>query len=434
MTFCKKVILLISLVVFVPLNLYAETPQEKCNSISPYYGYHFNQMEIDALLAQWTPLHKDWILERKLFKRTREQLDTMLHFDFAKDVRRINLCGADLRGLDLSKRDLSIANLAYANLAGANLDYTNLIKTSLYHADLSNTQLSVSNLSDANLIEANLTGARIYKTLLSNADLYNANLSESKFYPSPSSIPDPLGLVPTLMKREILFKNVDYYDAALDTFSPILPLLRNEYKKRGMREAERIITYLIQIRVEQTHWQKGGLKQISSGLNWLFFNVPTQYGLHPQRALTFLLNSVLFFTLIYWFALRVDSKHNQFRIVWASKIQTSNSRRGISKGSKPSVMDIQQPLRFRRAETGLLHNIVIELKILRVAFYFSVITAFQMGWRQYNIGEWIGKLQTRAFTLQISRGWIRSVSGFQSLMNLYLLAIWMVTQFGRPFD
>lgn len=30
-------------------------------------------------------------------------------------------------------------------------------------------------------------------------------------------------------------------------------------------------------------------------------------------------------------------------------------------------------------------------------------------------------------------GWARTVSGFQSLLSVYMLALWVLTYFGRPF-
>ncbi|MEK7991215.1 MAG: pentapeptide repeat-containing protein [Thiotrichaceae bacterium] len=424
--------------IFICLNVYAESLpdlaaqdlQKKCGAAPPYYGHKFSQTEIDALLKQWIPLHQAWIEEHLVLKKSREELDTIIHFPFAKDLRRINLCGADLSELDLSKYDLSVANFAHANLESTSFKYSNLIKTNFNNANLSKADFFIANLSDATLVNANLVGAHLFKTLLSNTVFYNANLSETIFFPSPSALPDPLGLVPTLNNREELFKNVRYYDVGLATFSPILTLLRKEYHARGMRDAERIITYLIQIKLEESGWRKGGLKRVASVLSWLFFNVTTEYGANPQKALYIFLMSILLFTIFYWIALRIDSKHNQFQIVWESKPQTSNAQRGVFKGTKDLIY---QPLYFQRNQCGFIKFLRLELKILRIAFYFSLITSLQISWSEYNVAEWIRKVQSRDFTLQIQRGWIRSVSGFQSIMNLYLLTIWILTQFSRPF-
>lgn len=65
--------------------------------------------------------------------------------------------------------------------------------------------------------------------------------------------------------------------------------------------------------------------------------------------------------------------------------------------------------------------------------YFSVFSAFSVGWKDINVGYWIQRLQRNEHTLG-ANGWVRTVSGIQSLISMYLLAIWMLTYFGRPFE
>lgn len=66
------------------------------------------------------------------------------------------------------------------------------------------------------------------------------------------------------------------------------------------------------------------------------------------------------------------------------------------------------------------------------ALYFSVLSAFNMGWRDLNVGSWIAKVQSEEYSLRAT-GWVRSVSGVQALISIFLLAQWALTQFGRPF-
>ena len=46
---------------------------------------------------------------------------------------------------------------------------------------------------------------------------------------------------------------------------------------------------------------------------------------------------------------------------------------------------------------------------------------------------WLARLQTREYTLRAT-GWVRVVAGLQSLLSIYLIAIWVLTYFGRPFQ
>ena len=71
--------------------------------------------------------------------------------------------------------------------------------------------------------------------------------------------------------------------------------------------------------------------------------------------------------------------------------------------------------------------------ILLWGLYFSVLSAFHIGWRELNVGSWISRLQPREFTVRAT-GWVRVVSGIQSLISVYLIALSVLTYFGRPFE
>jgi hypothetical protein len=72
-------------------------------------------------------------------------------------------------------------------------------------------------------------------------------------------------------------------------------------------------------------------------------------------------------------------------------------------------------------------------KALAYGVYFSILSAFHIGWRDLNVGSWIARMQLREYSLRPT-GWIRLLSGVQSLLSVYLLALAVVTYFGRPFE
>ncbi|MEK7991089.1 MAG: pentapeptide repeat-containing protein [Thiotrichaceae bacterium] len=456
------------MLLLLPLHLSAqqikiESLESLCDSKPPYFGYQFTQDELGGLLEQLLPLHRAWLKESKDLEKSGEVINY-------KDNRRINLCGANLQGLNLSRKNLSMANLMYAELQNADLTASNLSrawldgaslqnatlikinlsqaylynvnfeKANLFRANLTEAEasdinligadLSKANLTDAILHEANLTGANLFYATLSNSDFSNANLSKSIFFPKANAYPDPLSLVPTFHHRDELFQNVKYYDTHAG--SPTLASLRAAYRKTGMRETERIITNLLQLKIQEHNWDKGGWEQIGSVLSHVLFNLTSAYGLEPQRPLSLLIDSIVLFAFIYWLGLRMDSKNNYFEVVWESNILTSSGRRGIKKGGHG--LDAYHPLRFKRSEENWYKQILLEFKILKVSFYFSTLSAFHIGWKQYNVGVWIKQLQPREFSLRVRRGWMRSLSGFQSLLSVYLMVIWILTQFGRPFN
>jgi hypothetical protein len=73
------------------------------------------------------------------------------------------------------------------------------------------------------------------------------------------------------------------------------------------------------------------------------------------------------------------------------------------------------------------------LRGLAVAFYFSLLSAFQVGWKDLNFGSWLSRMQPKPYRL-VATGWGRTLSGLQSLLSVFLLAQWALTYFGRPFE
>lgn len=67
------------------------------------------------------------------------------------------------------------------------------------------------------------------------------------------------------------------------------------------------------------------------------------------------------------------------------------------------------------------------------AVYFSLLSAFNIGFREITVGNWISRLQRREYTFR-AEGWVRVVAGVQSLLSVYMLAMWLLTYFGRPFQ
>jgi hypothetical protein len=70
--------------------------------------------------------------------------------------------------------------------------------------------------------------------------------------------------------------------------------------------------------------------------------------------------------------------------------------------------------------------------MIRIGFYFSLLSAFNIVWLEINAKSLITRLQRRDYTLRAS-GWARSLAGIQSLLSIFLLAIWLLTTFGQPF-
>jgi len=64
--------------------------------------------------------------------------------------------------------------------------------------------------------------------------------------------------------------------------------------------------------------------------------------------------------------------------------------------------------------------------------FFSLMSAFNIGFRDINFGRWLRLLTRHEFDIK-AVGWARVIAGWQSLISVFLIALWVLTYFGRPF-
>jgi hypothetical protein len=74
-----------------------------------------------------------------------------------------------------------------------------------------------------------------------------------------------------------------------------------------------------------------------------------------------------------------------------------------------------------------------EWHLFCAAMFFSAMSAFNIGFRDINFGRWLRLLTKREYDVK-AFGWTRVVAGFQSLISVYFIALWVLTYFGRPFE
>ena len=103
---------------------------------------------------------------------------------------------------------------------------------------------------------------------------------------------------------------------------------------------------------------------------------------------------------------------------------------GIASATDLSEMRLASPKEFKDPQAMVKLR---KAKAVVLGVYFSILSAFNIGWRELNVGNWIQRLQANEYTLKAT-GWIRPFTGVQSLISAYLLAIWALTYFGRPFE
>jgi Pentapeptide repeats (8 copies) len=366
------------------------------------------------------------------WKPTEEQLQQVLSA-WDDSVEPENLCNAhlpykDFRNAQLGGVILDGAFLISADLSKANLLVAKLNRANLTAAALNNADLTAAQLNGANLLGAQLNGAILKGAHLSNADLYGARLNGADLSAADLNGAKLAGADLTAAMYAPASAPPDPYVAGITGLSTVrfppgeetgLVQLRDLLQKAGLRDLEREATFAIErgkTRHSLAAWKENPAGAAEGIFRYVAFDLTTAYGMRPSRALLVIAAVWLLTIPIYawplWQMKRPPTAGSIYRI-WPK------DRVGVQE-HKPTL-DIQERLHRRG------------LAAIGWSAYFSLLSAFQVGYREFSIGSWLSRAQPRDFTLA-STGWVRTVSGIQSLLSVYLLALWVLTYFGRPFQ
>ncbi len=371
--------------------------------------------------AQSKPPEGSTWFDRDGRSRSRAELDVILREHalwLSADGRgaRADLSDTDLSGVDLHGVTLNRANVARAVLGGANLT-----GAFLFQADLSGVDLSSANLRGARAYEADLSGARLLGTNLMDARVFDADLTRAMFEPTASPLTESMARVEHL---ELM--------TYADNSGPLTEM-RTALKDRGFREAERKVTYALKRREAEILSGRCEREPILISranacgfylLNRVAFDLPSQYGMTPGRPLVISAALWLLFTLLYAVFMHLPGTSGLYvvvRRVWKGHEQVQGMR--ITPRTKHSRRRWLYALRWIRSEW----------RVLRAAMMFSLMSAFNISFREIDFGRWIRLLMKREYDIK-AVGWVRTASGVQSLVSVYLVALWLLTYFGRPFE
>ena len=353
---------------------------------------------------------------------------------------------------DLRYTELPDANLTGANLTDANLSYAFLFGAILSGANLRGVDFTNSALGKARLNKANLTGARLSWADLTDADLTGADLTKARLdytnlrnaiYSPASGPPDPY-VAGIRGLSAVRVQQGTAYDAEVG-----LVQLRKLLRDLGLRNSEREATYSIEryrtskrlaayeLRPSELWSRFRGVKRpgalpaidlITKTLPDFFagifrqvaFDWTTHYGLHPFRALFVIMGIWLLCVPVYCWSIVHPGQSQQgsgiYRILPANRIGGPEAT--------PAIQKDPAPCRIQSASW---------LEAIPPAAYFSLLSAVNIGFQQFTPGDWIRRLQPHDYILQ-PEGWVRVVAGGQALLSVFLLAMWVLTQFGRPFE
>ncbi len=352
------------------------------------------------------------------------------------DLQTANLEEVDLTGLSIKGTALNSATLRKANLMGSELLESGLSGAHLEEADLSKTDLRKVNLEDAHLEYADLSGADLRDAHMKRADLSGTDVTGVIFELRPETIPD----VRSMARARNLWR-MTYVETPLS-----LVELREEFRKSGMRDQERQITFSIKHTERKRLWERDLSGKVESVFLFIFFEYTSQYGMTPGQPLRLL--AIMLIVLIPFYIWSMI-----YRKSWALILATCPYTRQSEGYYKSKDVFVKARADFNELEVVVTRDFFFpstrdwllrkQYERLRWAFYaaalilgaayFSLLSAFRLGWRDLNVGTWISRIQPRDFQLR-GIGLVKLVSGTQSLLSVYLLALWVLTYFTRIFQ
>jgi uncharacterized protein YjbI with pentapeptide repeats len=328
------------------------------------------------------------------------------------------------------RANLAGANLSFADFSGAHLEGVNLDSASLRGAKLRGAFLQVANLSRANLDGANLDAASLDGALLTHAKLSGTSLTDTNFANVElcETVFEPKTL-PTAVRELASTVGLDWvtYDHNPDA----LVQLRKQFRDGGFEAQERKVTYAIRKReadMLRANCTSGALGDCAEYLfNRIFLDFTCQYGMRPGRPLVLFFWIWIFCSVTYYDFIATPGSSKLYRISFETlelKADPSAHQKVVAIGPD----HIAGGTRLSKARKKLLQH----LSLLGVAMFFSLMSAFNISFREINFGRWLRLLTRKEFDIK-AVGWARVIAGWQALISLLLIALFVLTFFGRPF-
>lgn len=345
---------------------------------------------------------------------------------------RVGLAGADFGGSTLIGADLNGADLNSADLTAADLEGADLIRT-----NLSGSTLLGTNLKQAVLTGSDLAGASLRNVDVTGADLVRVNLAETLWETTGKLDSGKLAGMTGLRQIRIrLCPDSPRPDRLRDCanlagnpdFGGLNQLIAG-LKEAGHRQLELdavAARETMKTNLALARWWQHGTDAFDQGvaglLRFVVYEWTVDYGREPFGAFVIMFWLFVGFGIVYVLALYFVPFADSFgfyRVLQANRIQCTDEYNDRYELARDAEVKRIRRTAFPRA--------------LVIGFYYSILMTFRIGFRDVNVGEWLLRLRGEDITY-VSRGWLRTAAGVQSLVSLVLLGVFLITFFGRPFQ
>jgi uncharacterized protein YjbI with pentapeptide repeats len=408
--------------------------------------------------------------------------------DFSKaNLTSAIFTNALLTGAIWSDAELAGANFSDANLVNANLErvggWTNRIlrrswMSEFWKADFATFSNAV--MAGAKLNHADLRGCSFINASFEDADLtgcqfWSADLQGVLFEPKLGCLPD----LPSLATaRNLAGLRFEYSSSALAS-------VRKWFRESGLQRQDREVTFAINRSRRLALTESKGGKRFEGWFRFVCFELTCDYGMSPWRPLTLVAFLVPIFAIPYTVSIilpgrsgilaarppdfsRASQKKPAVIRVFSQRSLGTLNRAGPLQAGVSRVFNIgialrktyvawirggptkkiigrfcrdvflqrsksRSPKKAADKKMNLLRRVDFFLRAIVVGTYFSILSGTRIGFREFNIGSWLSRLQCREYVLH-GVGWVRFLVGVQSLISVYLLALWVLSYFGHPFD
>ena len=317
------------------------------------------------------------------------------------NFRKAMLQGASFCGADMSGDDFS-----GAVMAGAELWRIKAEETQFVHGDLRNTGMAGAELRNANFWGADLTQAVLRPVRVEGTQFTNANFMGATYDPI-SGFPNPfLGDA----------KNIG--SLSTESFPTGLLQLRSMAIASGQGSIVREVSALIARTDLTSKWNRshgeGQVDAIVAGIEMIFVGAPTSWGQKPSLPIAILILAMLVFAGLYAVLIR----HYEglfFRL--QPKDAITIAPEGVGLQAEPIITE----LRPSTTTSLIVYSLLISVQM---TFFFASDAI--------RASNWVNRINPSEETI-VALGRARVLGGLQSLLSIYLLAVWVAVAFGGYF-